>query len=173
MPDPNGGASRLGERRADGQAQRQTKEQSKGKPGPGAGSDPILPVIAHHKSEHARWIELQDEANAALASSPEDQERKSAQAERQWHVVSDAARALFATTPNSIEGLLALLQYIAEREAAGDELLALEALPPPHSRASVALCHRAIEVLGPRQPASAPRPPASASRPVGSQTPRR
>ena len=56
------------------------------------------------------------------------------------------------TTPASIGGLLALLQYVAEREDAGDELLSLDTLPPPYSRASVALCHRAIEVLEPHDP---------------------
>ena len=116
----------------------------------GVKPDPILLVIERHKAAHGLWVQMQDEANTATS---EDHERKSSLAERHWHAVADAARELFVTTPRSIDGLLALLQYIAEREAAGDELLSLDSLPPPYSRASVALCHRAIEVLEPHDPA--------------------
>ncbi len=122
-----------------------TKGETKG----GAKPDPILLVIERHKSAHGLWVQVQDDANTATS---EDHDRKSALAERHWHAVADATRELFVTTPKSIDGLLALLQYIAGREAAGDELLALDSLPPPYSRASVALCHRAIEVLEPHDP---------------------
>jgi hypothetical protein len=44
-------------------------------------------------------------------------------------------------------GALALLQYLVEREAAGDELLMLDSLPGPHRRASVALCYQLIQTL--------------------------
>jgi hypothetical protein len=125
------------------------KGRPKEKPKGGIKPDPILAVIERHKAAHGLWVQVQDEANAA---GSEDHERKSALAERQWHAVADATRELFVTTPASIDGLLALLQYIADREAAGDELLSLDSLPPPYSRASVALCHRAIEVLGPHDP---------------------
>jgi hypothetical protein len=115
----------------------------------GVKPDPILLVIERHKAAQGLWVQVQDAANTATS---EDHERKSALAERHWHAVSDATRELFVTTPKSIDGLLALLQYVAEREAAGDELLSLDSLPPPYSRASVALCHRAIEVLEPHDP---------------------
>jgi hypothetical protein len=113
--------------------------------------DPILAAIGRHRAAHALWLQLQDDANTAATGTSGD-ERKSALAERQWHAVADATRDLFVTTPGSIDGLLALLQYVAERESAGDELLSLDTLPPPYSRASVALCHRAIEVLEPHEP---------------------
>ena len=111
----------------------------------------ILAAIGHHRAAHALWVQLLDDANTDSTGSSGD-ERKSALAERQWHAVADATRDLFVTTPASIGGLLALLQYVAEREDAGDELLSLDTLPPPYSRASVALCHRAIEVLEPHDP---------------------
>jgi hypothetical protein len=76
-----------------------------------------------------------------------DYDRKAALAEAQFEGASAAGRDLFLTTPTTLPGALALLRYIVEREAAGDEFLMYDSLPGPYRRSSVALCHQLIEVL--------------------------
>ncbi len=124
--------------------------------------DPIFAAIDRHRHADAQWAAFNQEANrlapgfdpsapfakpASNDNTGNEYHSKAAIAEAQWNVAAHAANNLFLIEPTTLAGVLALLRYIAEREASSDTLLELSALPGPYPRASVALCHRLIDAL--------------------------
>lgn len=110
-------------------------------------TDPIFIAIDRHRFADTRWLQCQKEANQLLDVNSPEYARRRELADAQFDELSKASHALFLTQPETIAGALALLRYIADRSAAGDDLLELSALPGPHNKASVALCHRLITAL--------------------------
>jgi hypothetical protein len=103
--------------------------------------DPIFEVIEAHRRAEASWWE------ATRAHGRREDSKGASMVEALLDAARQATVRLFSTTPTTLSGAIALLRYIAECEASGDEILSIDHLGGTGGRSALQFCHRLIEAL--------------------------
>jgi hypothetical protein len=103
--------------------------------------DPIFEVIEAHRRADASFME------AMRAQHRRHDDKGSDMVDALENASSEATIRLLSTTPTTLPGTIALLRYVLECEAAGNQILKIDRLGGTGPRADLELCARLLEAL--------------------------